>query len=285
MASRSLKLSKNLREKNDETKLSVLPFIDKAVKKRTKFSLEALKKSIKDLDRYISLNSEVDDDFMFLFFKLYDQVYSDRPRSQKVFHPSSIKYDCTRRLYYEFSGVEPTDYAESSDEIKPQTQRTFDCGTWWHTYIQMLLWKAGVLEQSEVVIANKEKRINGRTDGIIRIANLKIVLEIKSIGSFQFDEAKLRPLIAHQAQAGVYATEYGAELICFLYVNKDTSEIAEHIIPVNKMVVKEAYEIIDFVLEAVKDGMLPRRIVCKSSLDSRAKKCEYCTKCFTDPKK
>jgi len=256
----------------------IVSLIDKQCMARSEYDFESVKESLTKLTKYANKEVRDDDEFMKLFFDFYNRMYADRPRTKGVFHPSGISSACERAIYYEFIG------AEESDEVikrhSPQTQRTFDSGTWWHTYIQMILWKAGILEKSEVKVVHKRRRIHGHCDGILRLKK-RALLEIKTMNSFSYAKGKLKPFISHEIQAGVYATVLELEQICFLYINKDTSEITIHLVPVNENLVGGAYDKMNRVLENVRDKVKPKRLICKSESSAAAKTCVYCTLCFS----
>lgn len=226
------------------------------------------------------------DELMLRFFIMYNAAYAEPVRKKGVFHPSSVEGDCERKLYYEFMGVTPTD--EVSTKVEPRIQRIFDTGTWWHTYIQMRLHAAGILDESEAEVISRRWKISGRADGILTLEILgfgKVLLEIKTINNFQFGKVKFAPLPKHETQAGIYARILKVDYICYLYINKDTCEITEHILPVKKSRVNKAFEKMQYVLDSVEEETLPERVHCTSNSSPMALKCQYCTKCFKDPKK
>jgi len=259
----------------------IVSIIDKQCMSRSSYDFEKVRESLSRLNSYSKKEDREDDEFMRLFFKFFNEMYADRPRTKGVFHPSGISGACERAIYYEFTGEEESD--KVIKKHSPQTQRTFDSGTWWHTYIQMLLWKAGILEKSEVKVVSRRRRIHGHCDGILRL-DKRTLLEIKTMNSFSYYKGKLKPFLAHEIQAGVYATELELKQICFLYINKDTSEITVHIVPVNRRLVGGAYDKMERILESVSNKKVPRRLICKTDTSANAKTCPYCTLCFSTKK-
>ena len=270
----------SLLKKKFSGKEDIVGMIDAELVQRKSYDFNNIKKSLRKLTKYAELpdDEREEDEFMKLFFDFYLEMYAERARTKGVFHPSGINTACERALFYEFTGEEESD--EMMHRHSGQTLRTFDSGTWWHTYIQMLLWKAGILEKSEVRIRSKRRKLSGHADGILRLTK-RTLLEIKTMNSFSFARGKLKPFATHEVQAGVYATELEIEQICFLYINKDTSEICIHIVPVNKNLVAGAYDKMNTVLVAVKNDKLPKRTVCKTSSAAPAKVCAYCSLCFS----
>ena len=272
-----MSIGKILKSKWADNDDDVVAIIDKQLLSRAKYDFEEVREAVSSLNRYAKKEVRDEDEFMKLFFSLQEKIYADKPRSTGVFHPSSIMGECERKMYYEFSGVAPTD--ATIRKIDGKLQRIFDVGTWYHTYIQMLLWKSGILEQSEVHVVNKRKRIDGRADGILRLSK-RTLLEIKTMNSFSYAKGKLKPFVKHQQQAGVYATVLGIEQICYLYVNKDTGEITSHIVKVNKELVVEVADVMELVLTAVKEEVAPKRVHCKSEISTMAKDCVFKSHCF-----
>lgn len=273
---------KRIKERlEDPTKISVSDLIDKAcTTPLSDWSKEHIQERVKALQMEVMKKRGFNRDRFFkLFFELYDAVYAPEHRAKRSFHASTLEGDCERRLFYEISGEEPSD--EVIRNIGPQLQRIFDVGTWWHTYIQLMLYRAGILETAEKPVVNKELHINSRTDGILNISGRRILLEIKSMNSRTFNMHKIKPKEEHIKQAVIYAKELGLDEICFIYVNKDTSELRDFIVPVTEKDIKAPYRKIKIVLKSVKEGEAPER-VCKNSFSTMATNCPFCTKCFSD---
>lgn len=235
---------------------------------------------LKDLLKLIKRPGKFDrDKFFKLFFELYEVVYAPDARGVGCFHASSLEDDCERRLFFEIKG-EPISDKGVRKEIGPQLQRIFDVGTWWHTYIQYQLYKAGILEQAEVPVKDAKKKIDSRADGILNISGRRILLEIKSMNSRSYAKNAYRPNDKHVYQASLYAKELELEEICFIYVNKDTSEMKEYIIPVDEKILREPYRKMKRVLMAVEADEKPERI-CRNKFSEIALNCGYCSLCFS----
>lgn len=267
--------------KADPSKRSVLLEIDKACTRVSSyFDLSDITAKISELSKVAKRPGKFNRDrFFAVFLELYELVYAPDTRGVGFFHASQLEDDCERRLYYEILKVAPTD--ERIRDIGPQLQRIFDVGTWWHTYIQYQLYKAGILVQAEVPIQDEIKKISSRADGILNLDGRLLLLEIKSMNSRTFAKVITKPLVKHVYQASIYAKELGIPEICFIYINKDTSEIKELIIPVDEDVIKEPYRKMRRVLTHVDELETPERI-CKNKFSDIASKCEYCTHCFAD---
>ena len=281
-----LKVERSLRRRRaKKPKVSIVPYLDKEIlKSRRTFSyveVEMLVNSLHSLftdteDR--EETPEFNEEFWRRFYALYDASFADAPRAMGRVHPSSLRHDCPRRLYYELSGEVPTD--PENKTISPQLQRIFDTGTWWHTFIQSLLRRAGVLVGAEVEVKDPDRFIDGKTDGLIKIPHFdeRVLLEVKTMNGFQFSKL-LQPVEDHLFQASLYGNVLKVKYILFLYINKDTCEYKEYFVPVSPTMVKEADSIIYPVKESVEEGIAPKRI-CKTVDDDKAFNCEYCTLCF-----
>jgi len=251
--------------------------IDKELKNRPKFSMERLIETAKDLSSYVE-DGDVDVDVLNKkFFALHEAFYADKPRRKGVISPSSLRNECERKYYYYFTGAEETD--EVVRDIDGRTQRIFDVGTWWHTYIQTALWKAGVLEKSEVRVRNRKTKVYGSTDGKIHFNKERMILEIKTMNSFTFAKGKHGVLDDHKYQATIYAKESDIHKICFIYLNKDTSEIKVHYHNVEEKTKKLIDNKINFIHNSVKNKKAPER-VCESRKDKRACECAFRKLCF-----
>ena len=196
-------------------------------------------------------------------------------------HPSSFGSDCNRRVFYTVTGQEKSN--PLANDITPNVQRIFDLGTLIHVYLQSLLKKIGVLEEAEAPAVNHKLRINGRLDGRLKFKGLpySVVLEIKSINSYGFKSIQQAPKNAHLEQALTYAVQDGSEYIYFLYFNKDTSELKEHIVKVSdkkplwRHLEKKYLE----VNRAIDTKEVPHRD-CNSINDKQAVSCEFRDFCF-----
>lgn len=275
----SSKLSKMLKKIGGKpaTKSSVIPDLEAAPAFR-RFSYRKIKQRTAEL--YELLQGEVTEEaFWQKFFQLYLEVYAPAPRAGRKIHPSTLRSDCTRRIVYELSGVRPTD----RPHIEPKTQRTFDTGTFWHTYLQSKLLESGRLVRMEVPVVSEELMINGRADGLLEFTvaatEVLVLLEIKTINSYGFGRLS-GPMEHHLFQASIYATILGVKKILFLYVNKDTSELKEYLVPVDLEMFNEAVEIITEIKEYLAAEELPDR-VCDARTCKRAQGCDYRTHCFS----
>lgn len=257
-------------------KVSVVDIIDKQLRNREYFDIRKVKKAAKELHEYLEDDDVTTDELNKHFFALWFVFFADHKRTLGCLHPSQLRDGCDRMQVLELLEYEQDDEKRS---IEGKTQRIFDIGTFVHLYIQTLLYFAGVLIKSEARVKNRKKRLSGSADGIIMINGIKYLLEIKTITQSMFGLIKRFPLPKHIFQASIYAKELGIEKMCFLYVNKDTLDIQEHLVDVtedNKRIIDEQ---IDYLNECADDEKLPKRI-CKDINDPKGKYCPYKNACF-----
>lgn len=243
------------------------------------FSLRGIRKQLKELSDILDSDEFDRDKFFSAFFSFYNGVMSPDRRAEGVFHPSQLLNGCARAFYYELCGTPPSN--EVPRTISASLQRVFDVGTWYHVYMQGILYKIGYLEQAEVPVVNEEKYLSGHADGVIKekVFGERVLLEIKTMNSWTFQRAAFKPYKHHEFQASLYARELGIRKILFLYINKDTSEIREFLVPLNEEQLKIADEKMNLVIDAVKTKTEPER-VCTGSTADGAFACPYRNLCF-----
>lgn len=268
-----------------DKKMSVVDEVNKACSSGITcvgaFSILEIKRKLKLLS--VSLDDEEfnRDEFFSEFNKLYSLIMAPDRRAKGVFHPSQLLDGCLRQMTYDLAKVVPTD--EVSRPIGPSLQRTFDVGTWYHLYLQTILYRIGLLQQAEVPVVNLDRYLNGKADGLLKVEVFgeKVVLEIKTMNSWQFSKAVFKPFKKHEFQASLYARELGAKKVLYLYLNKDTSEIKEFLEPINEEQLEIADKKMDTVIGCVKTKTLPPR-TCSDKLSDCALACPFRTLCFKD---
>lgn len=219
------------------------------------------------------------DKYNTLILDLLSEHYAEGSRDSRKIHPSSLRYECERKMFYLLKGVAYSDRVHN--DIDGRLQMIFDQGHWFHSYIQAILKEAGILIQSEVPIVDKEKHISGRMDGLIHWNGEDMALEVKTMNSFRFRIGKLAPFEDNEYQAGTYASRMeGVKKICYLYFNKDTSEIAIHIKPIKKKLVRLSNEKINDINRALLADTVPERTHCSKKSDESALSCPFRSVCF-----
>lgn len=276
------RILRDIKEDKTSDKISVIREIDKAFSEGITytgaFSVIGIKRSLKLLESMLDEGFEREP-FFKEFFKLYNLMMAPDMRAKNVFHPSSLLEDCPRRLTYDLLKTAPTDAIIRP--ISPALQRIFDVGSWYHLYIQNILYTTGLLEQAEVPVINTEKYINGKADGVFfkKVFGKKTVLEIKSMNHWNFQKAIFKPFKKHEFQASLYGRELDAELILFLYIDKDTSEMKEFLVPVNEEMLAQADKKMNLIVDCVKTKTLPAR-KCGDKLCEDALACPFTSLCF-----
>jgi hypothetical protein len=247
-------------------------------KQEKRFSLRKVSGSIRELTKAledVKASPTKDDRPLWeAFFALQREMYAPQHREEVKIHPSALANQCIRAAYYELSEVP----ASNKANISAGTQRIFDVGTWWHTYIQDLLAVAGVLIGREVSVKSKKYRISGRADGIVLEDGIKYLLEIKTMNSWSFG-GLTAPNENHITQASLYADILGLDRILFIYINKDTSALKEFKIHKENSQLIRAYEKIDVILHYVNNERCPKRD-CEKKSDGKG--CPYQKHCFND---
>lgn len=267
-----------------DVKTSVVEDINKACKdgitEMGAFSMVGITRQLRRMQELAETDDFNRDQFFQEFHKLYSLVMAPSKRATGVFHPSQLLTGCARQMAFDLLKTSPTD--EVYRGIGAELRRTFDVGTWYHIYMQNILYSLGLLEQAEVPVVNKERYINGSADGVFKkeVFGEKVVLEIKTMNSWMFSKAVFAPFEKHEFQASLYARELGAEKVLYLYINKDNSEIRDFLRPLNKAQLKKADEKMDMVIAAVKSGELPKR-TCKDKMCDNALACPFSTLCFS----
>jgi hypothetical protein len=219
------------------------------------------------------------DKFFLLFNRFYAKVMAPARRARGVFHPSQLLDGCERQMYYDLSGVEPSDTPDRG--VDGKLQRIFDLGTWHHLYVQSILYELGLLEQAEVPVVDKAEYISGSADGMFKesVFGEKVVLEIKTMNDYQYKKAVFRPFEKHEFQASLYARKLGAKKVLYLYINKNTSEMKEFLMPINEAQLAVADRKMLRVIKAVKTKAVPDRS-CGDRFCETAASCPFATLCF-----
>lgn len=243
------------------------------------FSMIGIKRKLKSLLSLLDTDEFNRDMFFSEVNDLYSLIMAPDKRAKGVFHPSQLLDGCPRQMTYELSGTEPSD--KTTRPIGAELQRTFDVGTWYHIYMQNILYRIGYLEQAEVPVINKKRYINGKADGVFKesVFGEKVVLEIKTMNNWNFTKAIFKPFKKHEFQASLYARELGAKKVLYLYINKDTSEIRDFLMPINEEQLAIADAKMDSVIHCVESKTVPTRI-CKDKFCDNALACPYASLCF-----
>lgn len=186
-------------------------------------------------------------------------------RMKKVIHPSEISTTpCDRLIAYGLLGE------DEKESVDPKLRRIFDFGHIYHDVLQAAMaWNIPDFE-AEVLVHHAQLSIAGHCDGVTG----KRCQEIKSMGSNGF--AKLsNPKSDHKKQATTYAVVLELSVIDFIYINKETAELAVYSIPPDKGMWHKTALRASNIKKTVAAGDLPPQIdseyVCS--------RCKYAWKC------
>jgi hypothetical protein len=219
-------------------------------------------------------------DIQAAFDALTKAVNAPRSRDDTMIHVSSLEYACERAMYYRITKAPKTNTPVT--QFSPALMRTFAVGQFYHEYIQNDLIELGLLREKEVRVLNKPLHLIGHNDGEGELNTEEYMLEIKTMNSFAYMNAKKRGVSdSHKYQASVYLEERKIDRVIFMYVNKDNSELMEFPME-RKALVKhkdDAYEKINYIGEHVSIKKEPER-TCVTPTDKRALGCVYCNLCF-----
>ena len=186
-----------------------------------------------------------------MIIKIIESYLSNQPAQERkthkrgsatalstCFHVSQLHHPCLRYLYFSYFG--------EKQEFEPQTIRIFDNGHGVHERLQDYLQKAGVLKELEFPVSDKEYQIYGRCDGVVQLNGKRGVLEIKSINTKRF--AGDLPKKEHVVQLMMYLHLLGLRGGVILYECKDTQELKEFYMALDKEVVEKTLEKVKTVL-------------------------------------
>ena len=139
---------------------------------------------------------------------------------------ASSVYSCERQMAFGMAGVTPLDVPYLSNLI------ALDIGNEMHIRVQSALHDAFPDFESEVPIdlTPLGYDVSGSADGLLTIADQKIIVEIKTSAGYPFricaeGNAKSNelagPKIEHLIQAGIYAHGVGADGVLIIMINKE----------------------------------------------------------------
>lgn len=195
-------------------------------------------------------------------------------RKSGVLSPSYISYSpCSRKDFYSLMKVKPTNF----HPIDEQLLLTFDVGHFWHKYIQMHLWWAGMIDV-EPDVDIPEWKIYGHADGVFKPPYKRMVLEIKTMDTNLFSRLT-EPMAYHVKQATIYAKGLDAEFIVFVYIDKNKGKRKMFIVPPNEDMWREIKSYSFEVQKAKRANKAPKR-VCGDEFSERAMSCPYRDHCF-----
>ena len=259
--------------------LSVIPYLNKD-REDPYYSNSLIQNRADELSSYLkSVGDDIDVAKLFSLVRaVHDSVFyrADRTGREIRIYPSTFFYSCKRRLYYEHTGIEPSN--PDNYYISPNLRRVFDIGHFMHSYLQTDLHTSNILVTAEERIFDESLNLSGRIDGVIKIDNETLILEIKTIDGFAFNSLT-RPYDTHISQVQIYMGYKKLDKAILVYVNKSTGELKEFIIEFSRIEYNALIDEIKSFSEDVKNLNPPMRI-CSSTKSQTAKSCIYCNHCF-----
>lgn len=213
-------------------------------------------------------------------------------------HPSEIcKKDwCPRSSWYRIMG-----YPEPPEKLTFQKLLVFAEGHNIHGKWQAWLMDAGVLDQVEAPIYNKEHRIMGHADGIIKDKHGTAVLEIKSVGvgTIRFEDYGLfapyskkeitleqlwasvkHPFDSHIRQLQLYMFCLGIDKGVILYEWKPTQEVKEFSVDYQPELIAPILASCMAVQSALDEELPPSRPSWLSTDHRVCKSCPFKEECW-----
>jgi hypothetical protein len=153
-----------------------------------------------------------------------------------------------------------------------------------HLYIQYNLKKLGILNDFEVDV--KGLGIGGNADGDITYKGERVVLEVKTMNTFQFMKL-VKPDPKHVKQASIYADRLGLEKILFIYYDKSTSDLKLYLVPLNAKYVEDLNTTLKNTITKFKKAKIRKKTpkterACNNQGCSRASECPYAVRCFKE---
>jgi len=186
-------------------------------------------------------------------------------RTKKVIHPSSFSTSkCDRQIAYDLMGL------DQHESINPRLRRIFDTGHCVHDVVQLALEEALDDFEAEVLVHHPELRILGHCDG----RSGKVGFEFKSIGSKGYASLK-KVKGEHEKQGTTYGVILLLDTLYYVYINKETGEIASYEVPIDRRVWHKLAARASNIAKTVEMGSLPPQVdrdyICRS--------CKYAWNC------
>lgn len=199
----------------------VLPYLRNFLEEEAKAVQDGLKKKKEIILEDSELSIEC-------FQERIEEFNHDLEEEQIMFHPSQIG-QCLRKLWFKVKRhAAPNKVSKDSDPLK--TYLIFEMGTYTHVFFQNLCARAGILIKREAPILDKKLGVVGHGDGILKLDNKRILLEIKTANGRNFAMLGDSPKLDHKQQATIYMKALKLKHASIIYINKDRQEAKEYFI-------------------------------------------------------
>lgn len=190
-------------------------------------------------------------------------------------HPSQL-WNCLRQNYYMLNGLQP------DSTIKAQSRITFDIGHAYHGMLERYF--KGMFPEhfdSEYPIYNytlaQKIGITGHCDGYLRLPELHLVLEFKTINDHDFKKLN-EPEDKHIKQVTIYCAVLHAPLAVILYIDKNDGHMKSYVVPYNETTWNECRQRIN----TLRVHQIERRLPDKTDNPRECGICGYRNKCHAD---
>ncbi len=184
--------------------------------------------------------------------EIIDQFYVDKERARERhrFYVTDAG-KCPRAIFFKFKNAPAADL--SADVL-----RLLDHGDYIQMQILSNLFSLGIVRASEVRIPPQEI-ISGRADAIITLDNELYVIDVKGINSNAF-KAMDEPKLDNVNQLQLYLHFFKIEKGILLYVNKNTLELKEYLIPYGREYCEKLMAGLVALKEKIDSNVIPARI-------------------------
>lgn len=209
---------------------------------------------------------------------IIDQIYSgymseDVERQKTGFAPSGLFYGsgaCAKRWYHSF------EHGLFESKATPQGVAKMQSGIDRHKHIQDAMVKSGFASAIEHEIVVSDPPLRAFVDAIANVNGVEYVVEIKTVGSQNWEYRKKTGKIAdyHLGQVLMYMHFTGIEHGMVIYENNDDKELHVIVVEMNEKYREFVENVLNWCREVWQlhvNGQIPKRSFRKSS-----KVCKSC---------
>jgi len=184
--------------------------------------------------------------------ELIDKFYIDKDhdRERHRFYVTDAG-KCPRSIFFKFKNAPAKD-------LTPEILRLLDHGDYIQMHILSNLFSLGIVRASEVKIP-PHNIISGRADAIVTLDNELYVIDVKGINSNSF-RALEEPKTDNVNQIQLYLHFFKIQKGILLYVNKNTLELKEFLIPYSEDYCKKLIDDLVVLKAKIDKNVIPARI-------------------------
>ncbi|MFH1841516.1 MAG: PD-(D/E)XK nuclease family protein [Candidatus Nealsonbacteria bacterium] len=198
--------------------------------------------------------------------EIIDQFYLDKQKDREQHHFYITDAGrCCRSIFFKFKNA-------PREKMEARILRMFDHGDSIHQLIMKPLFSTRDVHvvASEVNIPPQEI-VSGRADAVVSDGKELYVLDIKSMNSMVFRKLEA-PKEENINQIQLYLHYFKIPKGILLYVNKDTSELKEFIVPYNQILAEDLLYNLEVLKKKIDKDTVPQR------LENYPKnwQCQYC---------